>query len=248
MNIAVIFAGGAGTRMHSKDTPKQFLKLYHKPIMIHTMEVFEKHPEVDAITVACIPEWIEHLKELLSAYHFKKVKKIVPGGETGQQSIYNGLCAAREVAGEESGEAIVLIHDGVRPLIDGELITRNIRSVKINGSAITTGNVTETLLEVSKDDGSIERVPDRNSSRLAKAPQSYRLKDILAAHEKAISEGLTDFIDSCTLMNHYGYPLTLVDGPRQNIKITTQEDFYLVRAILEATENEQLYPLSESRV
>ena len=238
MNIAVIFAGGAGTRMHSKDRPKQFLELYHKPIIIHTLEVFEKHPEIDAIVVSCIEEWIPHLESLLERYHIGKVKKIVKGGETGQLSIYNGLNAAREIADEDT---IVLIHDGVRPMITEKVITENIREVRHSGSAITTGLVTETLLEVDDKTGSIGRVPDRMNSRVAKAPQSFYLKDIWEAHEKALTENRTDFIDSCTLMHNYGYPLTLVDGPTQNIKITTPEDYYLMRAMLEAKENEQLY-------
>ena len=238
MNIAVIFAGGAGTRMNSKDRPKQFLELFHKPIIIHTLEVFEGQPDIDAIVISCLESWIGYLEELLKKYNIKKVQKIVPGGETGQRSIYNGLIVARKIGGEDS---VVLIHDGVRPMITSKLIADNIASVRKFGSAITTGLVTETLLEIDEVSEDIKRVPERRNSRVAKAPQSFLLRDILEAHEKANSEGRNDFIDSCTLMAYYGYPLHLVDGPSQNIKITTQEDFYLMRAILEARENEQLY-------
>ena len=238
MNIAVIFAGGVGSRMHSKQRPKQFLEMYNKPIIIHTLEHFERHPMIDAIVVVCVEGWMDYLRELLYKFRIEKVQKIVPGGATGQLSIYNGLCAAKELAGQQ--QAIVLIHDGVRPLIDDKLITDNIHSVEKHGSAITTAVVKETVLVV-KEDGSIDDVPSRSHSRIAKAPQSFYLEDILAAHQRALAEGQDNFIDSCTMMQHFGKRLYLVDGPDENIKITTPQDFYSMRAILEAKENAQIY-------
>ena len=243
MNIGVIFAGGVGSRMHSKDRPKQFLEMYNKPIIIHTLEYFENHPMIDAIVVVCIKDWIPYLEKLLYKFRIDKVKKIVPGGETGQLSIYNGLRAAKEIAGEE--KSIVLIHDGVRPLISENLITNNIETVMKHGSAITTAKVKETILVVNEGKSSIDYVPSRNNSRVAKAPQSFWLDDILKAHEKSLEEGETNCIDSCTMMQKYGYDLYLIDGPSQNIKITTPEDFYTMRAILEAKENEQTYGIED---
>lgn len=243
MNIAVIFAGGVGKRMHSKECPKQFLKIYNKPIIIHTLEYFEKHPLIDAIVISCVEEWMPYLEELIYKYRIEKVKKVVVGGETGQLSIYNGLKAAEDVANGE--KAIVLIHDGVRPLINAKLITDNIESVKKNGSAITTAVVKETILVVNEGTATINYVPSRKNSRVARAPQSFWLNDILNAHEKALSEGEKDYIDSCTMMQEYGYDLFLVDGPGENIKITTPEDFYIMRAILEAKENAQIYGFDE---
>ncbi len=238
MNIAIVFAGGVGSRMHSKQRPKQFLEMYKRPIIIHTLEHFEKHPEIDAIVVVCVEGWTDYLQGLLYQFRMEKVKRVVTGGTTGQLSIYNGLVAARELAGEE--DSIVLIHDGVRPLINSELISDNIASVKAHGSAITTAVVKETILIV-KEDSSIDYVPSRDHSRVAKAPQSFWLKDILGAHEKALQEGKQNFIDSCTMMQYYGHNLYLVDGPEENIKITTPQDFYSMRAILEAQENAQIY-------
>lgn len=239
MNIAVIFAGGVGSRMHSKERPKQFLEMYNKPIIIHTLEHFQNHPMIDAIVVVCIESWIPYLKELLYKFRIGKVKAVVPGGETGQLSIFHGLKAAKEIA--ENKKAIVLIHDGVRPLITEKLITDNIESVKMYGSAITSAKVKETILVVDEKDSSIDYVPSRNNSRVAKAPQSFWLDDILATHEKALEKGETIWVDSCTMMQEYGFKMHLIDGPSQNIKITTPEDFYTMRAILEAKENEQIY-------
>jgi len=243
MNIAVIFAGGVGSRMHSKERPKQFLEMYNKPIIIHTLEHFENHPMIDAIVVVCIESWIPYLNELLYKFRIEKVKKVVPGGETGQLSIYNGLKAAKEIAGEE--KSIVLIHDGVRPLITEKLITDNIESVKSHGSAITTAPVKETTLVVNPGKSTIDYIPSRPNSRVAKAPQSFLLDDILEAHEKTLIEGETNCIDSVTMMQKYGFDLYLIDGPTQNIKITTPEDFYTMRAILEAKENAQIYGFEE---
>ena len=131
MNIAVIFAGGIGRRMNSKSVPKQFLKLYGKDIIIHTLEHFEMHKDIDGIVVACVEEWIPYLRKLLKKFDIEKVKCIVPGGKTGQESIYNGLSATKKLYGED---VTVLIHDGVRPLIEEKTITDCILSVKNMGA------------------------------------------------------------------------------------------------------------------
>lgn len=242
MNIAVIFAGGVGSRMHSKEKPKQFLTMHGKPIIIHTLEQFEEHEEIDSIAVACVEEWIPHLTKLVEKYNLKKVQRIVPGGKNGQESIYHGLCAAEEIAG--SVKSIVLIHDGVRPLIDHRTITNSIESVRAHGSAIASVKVKETVLLVDGDNY-ISQIPERSRSRLARAPQSFWLSEILEAHKKAISENRTDFIDSCSMMQYYGKELYLIDSPEENIKITTPEDFYIMRAMLDAKEDSQIYGMEE---
>ena len=237
MNIAVIFAGGVGSRMNAKDRPKQFLLVHGKPIIVHTLERFEYHPRIDGIIVSCIEGWIPYLKEMVYRYRLDKVGKIVSGGETGQLSIYNGLCAAEEVYGVENN--VVLIHDGVRPLIDEETISNNIDSVISNGSAITCTIAKETVILV--DDGSkVQQIPSRVNSRLAQAPQSFWLKDILSAQRRVINEGHTNLIDSCSLMQMCGYQLSVVVGPSDNIKITTPDDFYVFRALYDRKENQQL--------
>lgn len=240
MNIGVIFAGGVGSRMHSKETPKQFLKVHDKPIIIHTLEHFEKCEDIDAVVIACLPDKIEYLNGLLYKYRIEKVKKVVSGGATGQGSIYNALCAAEEVA--DGNKAIALIHDGVRPLINAKLLSDNIHCVKEYGSAITAGIVKETVVIIDEN-GEIEQVPSRALSRLAKAPQSFYLDEILSAHRTAIKEGKTDFIDSCSMMQYYGKKLHMIDGPYENMKITTPDDYYTMRAILDAKEDSQIYGL-----
>ena len=244
MNIAVIFAGGSGLRMHTKARPKQFLDLNGKPIIIYTLELFDNHPGIDAIVVACIESWIPFLEKQLRKFEINKVVKIVPGGESGQASIYNGLCAAeayiksKNVASEDT---TVLIHDGVRPLITEETITDNINKVAEVGSCITCIPATETLV-VKQHDGSLE-IPSRADSLIARAPQSFLLSDILTAHRRAIDEKKNDFIDSCTMMSHYGYRLGTIIGPMENIKITTPTDFFVLRAMVKVHEDQQIFGL-----
>lgn len=238
MNIAVIFAGGVGARMHSTDKPKQFLEIHGKPIIIHTLEHFEMHPAIDIIIISCLEEWIPYCKEIVEKYRITKVAQIVSGGKTGQESIYNGLCAADKIS--DSKKSVVLIHDGVRPLIDENLISENINSVLQYGSAISSVPMNETVLMVGESNY-ISYIPDRNSSRMARAPQSFWLNEILDAHKKAIRNNKYDFVDSCSLMQYYGKKLHLIDSPRDNIKITTPEDFYIMRALLDKREDSQIF-------
>jgi len=268
-NIAVIFAGGYGLRMQSPSTPKQFLEVNGKPVIIYTLELFERHPMIDAICIACIEPWIPYLQELVEKYALKKVVSIVPGGETGQDSIYNGLCAAEKVwndngNGNDNGndndtaaptirpsdydngngndndnDVFVLIHDGVRPLVHTETITENIRIAHEKGNCITCVPATETFV-VRHREGDTS-VPERDESIIARAPQTFRLSDIMAAHQKARAEGRHDYIDSCTMMHHCGYPLNSCIGSYENIKITTPTDFFIFRAILKMREDQKAF-------
>lgn len=235
-NVAVIFAGGSGIRMNTKSRPKQFLELHGKPIIIYTLELFENHPEIDGIVVACIESWIPYLNKLLQKFEMTKVVAVVPGGETGQESIYNGLKAAQANFPEDS---IVLIHDGVRPLINENTITDNILTAREKGNCITCIKASETLV-VKQEDGSLQ-IPTRENSLIARAPQTFHLNDILAAHEKALSEGKNNFIDSCTMMSAYGHKMATIIGPVENIKITTPTDFFMFRAIEDVRENSQIF-------
>lgn len=238
MNIAVIFAGGIGRRMGNKALPKQFLKLHGKEIIIYTLEHFQNHPDIDGIVVACVSDWIPYLKRLVKYYNIKKAKDIVCGGQNGQESIYNGLKAAKTRYGGE--DSIVLIHDGVRPLIEEKTITDCIKCAKEKRSAITVGPVVETVIRVVGN-RSIQDVIERSECLVARAPQTFYLEDILAAHGMALRDGSQEFIDSASLMRHYNFPLVTVNGPVENIKITTPMDFYIFRALYEVRENSQLF-------
>lgn len=238
-NIAVIFAGGCGKRMNTVSRPKQFLELNGKPVIIYTLELFDNHPQIDAICVVCVESWIPFLQKQLRKFEINKVVEIVPGGKTGQDSIYNGLCAAERWVKANNCEANVLIHDGVRPLIVEKTITDNIVTCTEKGNCITCVPAAETFI-VQQTDGSLN-IPERKDSLIARAPQSFRLADILGAHRCAIAEGRHDFIDSCTMMAHYGHIMNTIIGPMENIKITTPTDFFIFRAMVQVHENQQIF-------
>lgn len=235
-NIAVIFAGGTGRRMLTASKPKQFLELNGKPVIIYTIEIFQDHPQIDGIVVACLEDWIPFLEKQLNKFEITKVGAVIPGGATGQESIYLGLKAARDAYGDDCN---VLVHDGVRPLINARTVSDNISAANRFGNAVTCVNSTETIV-VNRPDGSMD-IPSRADTLIARAPQTFRLADLLAAHEEARRNGRSDFIDSCTLMTHYGHKLHPIIGPTENIKITTPTDFYIFRAMIELRENEQIF-------
>lgn len=240
MNLGVIFAGGSGSRMHTKTKPKQFLELNGKPIIIYTIELFDNHPEIDGVVVVCLESWIGFLEKMLRKFEINKVVAVVPGGANGQESIYQGLCVAEKYAiSKDDKDCVVLIHDGVRPLITEETISLNISTVREKGSCITIVPATETVI-IQNEDGTID-IPVRANTRMARAPQSFYLRDIITAHRRSIDENHKTFIDSCSMMNYYGHNLTTIEGPMENIKITTPSDFFIFRAMVKVRENQQIF-------
>jgi len=238
MAAALIFAGGTGRRMNTRSKPKQFLEIHGKPIIIYTLEHFEYHEGVESIVVVCVKEYIEELKGLLRRFGITKVKKIVPGGNTGHDSIYLGLLAMGEFAEDDD---IVLIHDGVRPLIDEELITLNIDAVKKHGNAITCEADKESQIR-SFDGKIVFEMPPRDQMYTAKAPQSFYYGDIRSLYEMAERDGIKS-IDSAQLCSLYNKELYMVKSTGNNMKITEPADFYICRALYDALEGQQVFGL-----
>lgn len=242
-NIAIIFAGGTGQRMNSRSLPKQFLELHQKPILIYTLEKFQYHPEIDGIILVTLADWIDQCEQLKIKYQLTKLVAIIPGGSSATESAFNGLSKARELYSEDS---IVLIHDGVRPLVTEETISKDIACVKEHGTAITVSPAIETIILCSDESKDIEnkeikQVIERSKCLMARAPQCFYLKDILSVYRKSRKNGDQAFIDSATMMMHYGYKLYTVEGKPENIKITTPNDFYMFKAIMDARENTQIF-------
>ena len=237
MNIAIIFAGGTGQRLKSvqDSTPKQFLKIHNKPIIIHTLELFQEHPQIDKIYIAIHPDYYDYMGELVKHYYITKTAGIVNGGETGQESIYNALKLAQS---QNPDDSIVLIHDGVRPNITPEVITQNIECATKNGNAITSTSCFETIL-ISENGVNPKHVPYRKHTYSAQAPQSFRLGEIIQAHEQTrkINPNYADIVDSCTLYKTLGKETFMIKGNRGNIKITTIEDLYILRALIRYRED-----------
>lgn len=237
MNIAIIFAGGTGQRLknESSTVPKQFLKINDKPIIIHTLELFQRNSNIDKIYISIHKDYLDYMKELVEYFHLSKVAGIVCGGATGQDSIYNALKLAES---ENEDNSIVLIHDGVRPNITQEVIDKNIKMAKEKGNAITCTSCFETIL-VSENSINPDHVPYRKNTYSAQAPQTFVLKDILEAHEitRKTNPDYTNIVDSCTMLKTLNKPLYMVEGNRGNIKITTIEDLYILRAFIRFKED-----------
>ena len=236
-NIAILFAGGTGQRMNTKTKPKQFLELHGKPLLAYTIDIFQNHEEIDAIVLITLDNWINYCERMQSQYGFDKLNAILPGGDSGQHSIRNGVMKAYELFGADN---IVLIHDGVRPLVDAQTISNNIALAREKGCAITVSPATETIA-MKGISNSIKNIVNRNDCVMARAPQCFFLGDLYEAHQKADAEGNNGFIDSGSMMQYYGHELFYVEGNPENIKITTPIDFYMFRAILEARENSQIF-------
>ena len=237
MNVALIFAGGAGKRMKNTGRPKQFLELYGKPIIIYTLELFEKHPQIHQIVVPCIAGWESYLQGLAEQYHITKLTKILTGGKNTQESkmkaleYLKGICKPKD---------IILLHDAVRPIITEKLISQNISAVKKYGSAISAAPFLETCI-VSGDKTTIDRSIPRNTLFIAKAPQSFYFQDAYEAHTKGIDMPYTITIDTCSLMTELGKSLHIVPCGNDNIKITTPDDYFMFKALVDLQESKHIF-------
>lgn len=226
MVAAVIFAGGVGARMKSADIPKQFIEVDGKSIIIRTLEVFSQHPEIDKICISCLESWIDVLKEQIDQYGIKKVEAIVPGGSNGYESIHNGLMAAAEGARPDD---LVLICDGVRPMITGELVSNCIRETREYGSAVPVTPSIDSVLESQDGIHCCKNYP-RSEMFITQAPQGFTFEKILWAHEEAEKRCITNPTSSSELLIELGETVHIFIGERQNIKVTTPEDLYTLRS------------------
>lgn len=230
MTVAVIIAGGSGTRM-GHDIPKQFIKVKDKSVLIYTLEVFQNHPEVDAIEVVCIDGWHDDLKEEAAANGIDKLKWIVSGGETGQESIRNGVYNLEPVCSEDD---IIIIHDGVRPMVDTRVLTNVLEVCKEKGNAVAALPYNEQIFVIS-DEFSTEKYIPRETLRRVMTPQAYKYGKLLRAYKRAFEEktGIYGSAYTNTMMVDLGERLYFAEGSDKNIKLTTKDDLELFKGYLE---------------
>ena len=235
MNIGLILAAGSGSRMGNADKPKQFLPIYGKPLMIHTIEAFEVHEDVDAIVIVTNDSYVDQVKVWCKQYDLLKVKAVVAGGEERQISVYNGLQAVKNIA--QSDDDIVLIHDAARPLISQRIISDNIEVCTKYGAVDTVIKASDTIVR-SKNSESISDIPLRKELYQGQTPQTFKLSLILDAHEQARKNNLPDVTDDAKLVLSLGKEVRLVEGSKQNFKITTFDDLMMLKALLKIGKSE----------
>jgi 2-C-methyl-D-erythritol 4-phosphate cytidylyltransferase len=238
MNIALIIAGGSGNRM-GQDIPKQFMHVDNAPIIVHTLLAFEKHPNIDAIAVVCLKGWETILQSYSNQFCITKLKWIFQGGNTGMESIHNGIYGLQNEGC--SSEDIVLIHDAVRPLLPQDVISSNIAVCKEYGYAITGIQCREAILESKDGFIAVKSIP-RDSLIRTQTPQTFRLKNIIAVHEKATQLGISNSVSSATLVAEIGenIEMHIVPGSEKNIKITTVEDLEILKALMHTEKDKWL--------
>jgi len=229
MNVAIIIAGGSGQRMH-QDIPKQFLHVDNKPIIIYTLQVFQRHPDIDAIEVVCIDGWHQVLKAYAEQYGIDKLKWITSGGDSAQESIRNGVYNLRDKC---SADDIILIHDGIRPMVDETVISDCIEKCKRYGNGVTALPHNEHVFEAKDDISTAQYIP-RDKTRCVQTPQAYGYSKLLAAYEEAYRReiGIYGACYANTMMVDLGETLYFAVGSYKNIKITTPDDIELFKALL----------------
>lgn len=225
MTYALIFAGGIGKRMNHADIPKQFMEVNGKSILIRTLEHFSGHKAVDEIVVVCVENWIEELNRQISEHDIQKIAAVIPGGETGFDSIHEGIMYLYPKAEDYD---VLLICDGVRPMLTEALIDQCIEQTKEYGNAVPVTTSMDSVL-YSEDGKTAQTAYDREKCYVTQAPQGYRFEQIFDAHRIAIERGMKP-ISSADLMMELERPVHLYEGIRENIKVTTQEDLEALRS------------------
>jgi 4-diphosphocytidyl-2-methyl-D-erithritol synthase len=234
-NVGLLIAGGAGNRMH-QDIPKQFITVNERPVIVYTLQVFEKHPEIDAIAVVCIEDWQQILWAYAKQFNITKLRYVVPGGKNGQDSIRNGVM---ELEKHFAADDFVLIHDAIRPMVSAGIISDNIRVAREHGNAITAIPCAEAMMKTEDGVVSVGYYP-RNQLKRTQTPQAFRIGDICDLHRRALEAGIINSVASCTLKIEMGEPVYFSTGSEKNIKLTTVEDIDIFKALLAAKRSDWL--------
>lgn len=244
MNTAIILAAGVGQRMRNSGLPKQFLKLFGKPIIAYTLEKFQQMEEIQQILIICREGYVERVRKIAEDYRIHKAKRIVIGGDSRQSSLRKGLREAKRIGGEDD---IVVIHDGVRPLVTMRVIGENIRVAKEQGAAMTVHPVTESVIVTSAGASGAQDFKKRADTYSLTSPQAFRLGDILSAYDRMDEADEKDLdvplLDAAMVYAKYVRAVPIVKESGSNIKITTPEDYYYLKAMIEMEENRVIFGL-----
>lgn len=236
MNIAVILASGTGSRMQ-QEIPKQFLTVYDKPIIIYTLEGFQNNDSVDKIVCVCLKGWEEVLEAYCKQFGISKLVDIVPGGDIGQESTYNGLlCAKNHIENEDD---LVIIHDGVRPMVNNQVLNNVINVAIEKGNGVSATDITDQIQKCTTEDSSSDYYK-REGLKKVTTPQAYRFEEIMSAYNEARDSGIGFSASSYanTMMLDQGKTLYFAAGSDKNLKLTTVEDLDIFKALLKTERTE----------
>ena len=243
MNYGLILAGGVGQRMRRTGMPKQFLEVFGKPIIIYTLQKFEYCEDIDEVVIACHFSYKEYMETLLQRYGIKKVKAVISGGKDRQGSVLNGIKYIQNSGA--AGDDIIIIHDGVRPLIQENILSENVRVAKKYGSAMTVRPVIESVVITSDDKAKFEDFKKRDDTYSLTAPQSFKLSVLTKAYKDIEGKDTPmPLLDSALVFTYLGNDIHIVKENNNNIKVTTPEDYYILKAMLELEENRYVFGIN----
>ena len=242
MNFGLILAGGVGQRMRRTGMPKQFLEVFGKPIIIYTLQKFEYCEDIDTVVIVCHPSYKEYMESLLQRYGIKKVSAIISGGKDRQDSVLNGL---KYIQANGVADDVVVIHDGVRPLIQENILSENVRVAKKYGNAMTVRPVIESVVITSSDEAGFDDFKKRDDTYSLTAPQSFQLKVLTQAYKDIEGkETPMPLLDAALVFTYLGSKVHIIKENNNNIKVTTPEDYYILKAMLELEENKYVFGIN----
>lgn len=243
MNYGLILAGGVGQRMRRTGMPKQFLEVLGKPIIVYTLQKFEYCEDIDTVVVACHSSWKDHMEAIIERYGLKKVVAVISGGKDRQESVLNGVSFIKKQGGKD--EDVVVIHDGVRPLIQESIISENVRVAQKYGNAMTVRPAIESVIVTESDEAGFDDFKKRDNTYTLTAPQSFKLRELVNAYD-AIEEkdAPIPLLDSALVFTYLGNKIHIIKENNNNIKVTTPEDYYILKAMLELEENRYVFGIS----
>jgi len=243
MNYGLILAGGVGQRMRRTGMPKQFLEVFGKPIIIYTLQKFEYCEDIDEVIIACHSSWQEYMESMIQRYGLKKIKAVISGGKDRQDSVLNGIKYIEK--SDTKDDDVVVIHDGVRPLIQESILSENVRVAKKHGSAMTVRPVIESVVITNNDEARFEDFKKRDNTYSLTAPQSFQLHVLTKAYDDIKGKDTPmPLLDSALVFTYLGNDIHIIKENNNNIKVTTPEDYYILKAMLELEENRYVFGIN----
>lgn len=237
MNIAMILAGGTDSRFQMS-VPKQFVNVYNRPVIVYTLEAFQKHNEIDAIMVSCLDGWQEMVRAYARQFNIDKLKWVVSGGRDGQESARNGIMALKN---ECRSDDIIVLHDSIRPFVSEEIITDSLQVCRMHGMGVAAVRTMDTIMKTRDGVVGTESISRYAIVRI-QTPQTYRMDRLWDVHEKAVERGITGEVDTNSVISRLGEPVYFSKGSDLNMKINTVEDVEMFKALYrmrQETEKEQ---------